>query len=431
VRSCEGWTGQNASDRVTPGDAAITDLKRPTTPRLRGARKEIFMATSVLNVPTPSHMADEELAMFAESVGRFLDKHASPAKLDQWRRDGVVERELWTRAGEAGLLGLSTSPDHGGVGGDFRHEAILIEESGKRGLDAWGAPLHNAIVMPYVERYGSEEQKRKWLPKLASGEYVSAIAMTEPGTGSDLQGVKTTARKVGNQYAISGSKTFITNGQTANFIIVIAKTDPNLGAKGISLIALETDGLAGFERGRNLDKIGLEAADTSELFFNDVRVPTSNLIGSEEGRGFFRLMENLPQERLIIAVQGMAMIERALKVTLDYVKQRKAFGRTVIDNQVIQFKLAEIKTNATVARVFVNHCIEQHLAGTLDAATASMAKYWVSDLQNRVVDDCLQLHGGYGYMDEYPIARMYKDARVSRIYGGTNEIMKVLIARTL
>jgi acyl-CoA dehydrogenase len=389
------------------------------------------MATSVLNVPTPAYMADEEFGMFADSVARFLDKHASPAKLDQWRQDGVVERDLWTKAGEAGLLGLSTSSEYGGIGGDFRHEAILMAESGKRGLDAWGAPLHNAIVMPYIERYCSEEQKKKWLPKLASGQYVSAIAMTEPGTGSDLQGVKTTARKVGNQYTISGSKTFITNGQTANFIIVVAKTDPNLGAKGTSLIVLETDALAGFERGRNLNKVGLEAADTSELFFNDVRVPTSNLIGPEEGRGFFQLMENLPQERLIIAVQGITMIERALKVTLDYVKERKTFGRAVIDNQAIQFKLAELKTNATVARVFVNHCVEQHLQGKLDATTASMAKYWVTDLQNRIVDDCLQLHGGYGYMDEYPIARMYKDARVARIYGGTNEIMKVLISRTL
>ncbi len=386
---------------------------------------------AVLDMARPDFLADDEFGMFAQSAGRFLDEHAGPAKLDQWRRDGVVERDLWTKAGASGLLGLSMPAEHGGAGGDFRHEMILIEEIGKRGLDAWGAPLHNAIVMPYVESYGSDEQKRRWLPKLASGEYVSAIAMTEPGTGSDLQGVKTTARKVGNQYTINGSKTFITNGQTANFIVVVAKTDPSLGAKGTSLIVVETEDAEGFERGRNLDKIGMEAADTSELFFNDVRVPTANLLGAEEGRGFVQLMEKLPQERLMIALQGVVMIERALAVTLDYVKTRKAFGRAVFDNQAVQFKLAEMKTDATVARVFVDHCVGLHLGAKLDAATASMAKYWVTDLQNRIVDDGLQLHGGYGYMDEYPIARMFKDARVARIYGGANDIMKMLIARTL
>ncbi len=389
------------------------------------------MQSPALNVATPSYLADEEFGMFAQSVRQFLDRHAPRAKLDQWRRDGIVERDLWTKAGEAGLLGLSTSADYGGVGGDFRHEVVLIEETTKRGLDAWGVSLHNGIVMPYIESYCSEEQKRKWLPKLSSGEYVAAIAMTEPGAGSDLQGVRTTATRSGNQYTINGSKTFITNGQTANFVVVVTKTDPRQGAKGTSLIVVETDEAEGFERGRNLDKVGLEAADTSELFFNEVRVPTSNLIGGEEGRGFYQLMEKLPQERLIIAVQAIAMIERALEVTIDYVKQRKAFGRTVFDNQTVQFALAECTTKATVARVFVDHCIGQHLEGKLDAATASMAKYWLTDLQGEIVDRCLQLHGGYGYMDEYEIARMYKDARVSRIYGGTNEIMKLLIARTI
>jgi acyl-CoA dehydrogenase len=386
---------------------------------------------SPLNIPVPAYLADEEFAIFRQSVGRFLDAEAPLQKLDQWREDGVVERAIWRKAGIAGLLGLSTSADYGGVGGDFRHETILMEEMSRRGLEAWGATLHNAIVMPYIESFGSEEQKKTWLPKLASGEYVSAIAMTEPGTGSDLQGVRTTARRVGNQYVVNGSKTFITNGQTANFIVVVTKTDPNLGAKGISLVVVETDEADGFARGRNLDKIGLEAADTSELFFNDVKVPTANLLGSEEGRGFYQLMEKLPQERLIIAIQSVAMIERALAVTLEYVKERKAFGRALLDNQAVQFQLAECKTEATVARVFVNHCIEQHLAGKLDGATASMAKYWLSDLQGKIVDECLQLHGGYGYMDEYPIARMYKDARVARIYGGANDIMKLLIARTL
>ena len=384
-----------------------------------------------LNVPTPSYMADEEFVLFRDSVARFLDQHAPPNKLDQWRKDGVVERELWAKAGAAGLLGLSTSAEYGGVGGDFRHETILMEEMGKRGLEAWGASLHNAIILPYIETFGSEEQKKNWLPKLASGELISAIAMTEPGAGSDLQGVRTTARRAGNQYSLNGAKTFISNGQTANFVVVVAKTDPAQGAKGISLIAVETDGAEGFKRGRNLDKVGLEAADTSELFFDDVKVPTANLIGAEEGRGFYQLMEKLPQERLVIAVQCMAMIERALAVTLDYVKDRKAFGRAVIENQAVQFKLAECKTEATVARVFVDHCVGRLVAGQLDGATASMAKYWVSELLGKIVDACLQLHGGNGYMDEYPIARMFKDARVTRIYGGTTEIMKLLIARTL
>ena len=385
----------------------------------------------VLNVPTPAYLADEEFSMFRNSVGRFLDDNAPPEKFESWRRAKVVERDLWTKAGAAGLLGLSTSTAYGGIGGDFRHEAILIEEAAKRGIEGWGASLHNAIVMPYIEIYGTEDQKKRWLPKLARGDYVGAIAMTEPGTGSDLQAVKTSARKSGNQYVINGSKTFITNGQTANLVIVVSKTDPAQGAKGTSLIVVETDEAEGFERGRNLQKIGLEAADTSELFFNDVKVPTANLIGTEEGRGFYQLMEQLPQERLIIAVHSIAMIERALAVTIDYVKERKTFGRPIIDNQAVKFKLAECKTEATVARIFVNHCIEQHLQRKLDAVTASMAKYWITDLQGKIVDECLQLHGGYGYMDEYPIARMYKDARVARIFGGANEIMKILIARML
>jgi acyl-CoA dehydrogenase len=387
--------------------------------------------SSVLNVPKASHMEEEELALFREAFGRFLDTHAGPEKLDKWREDGVVARELWRKAGDAGFLGLSTSEEFSGAGCDFRHEVVLMEEVGYRGLDAWGAALHNGIVMPYIEAYGTSEQKERWLPQLASGHWVGAIAMTEPGAGSDLQSIKTTAKLDGNHYVINGAKTFITNGQTADLIIVVAKTDPASGAKGTSLLVFETADAPGFARGRNLKKVGLEAADTSELFFSDVRVPTSSLLGPEEGRGFIQLMQKLPQERLIIAVQGMAMLERALAVTLDYVKQRRAFGRAVIDNQAIQFKLAECKTEATVARVFVDHCVALHLNGGLDAATASMAKYWVTDLQCKIIDDCVQLHGGYGYMDEYPIARMYKDARVARIYGGTNEIMKVLISRTL
>jgi acyl-CoA dehydrogenase len=393
------------------------------------------MSTSALNVPVPSFLAEEEIAMFRRSVSSFLEQNASEAKLEQWRKDHCVERSLWTKAGEAGLLGLSTSPEYGGVGGDFRHEYVLIDELGKRGLEAWGVSLHNAIVMPYIETYGTEEQKKRWLPRLTSGELVSAIAMSEPGAGSDLQGVKTTAKIVGGDYVINGSKTFITNGQTANFVIVVTKTDPERGAKGTSLIVVETDGngglISGFERGRNLDKVGMEAADTSELFFHDVKVPRENLIGPDEGRGFYQLMEKLGQERLIIALGAVSMMDRALGLTIEYTRDRKAFGKPVFDNQTVQFKLAEMKTQATVAKVFVNHCLEQHLAGKLDTATASMAKYWCTDLQCEIVDGCLQLFGGYGYMNEYPIARMYKDARVQRIYGGTNEIMKLMIARTL
>ena len=379
---------------------------------------------------TPS-LADEDIVIFENATARFFEDHAPESRVARWREDGVVERAMWTEAAEAGLACLSIPEEYGGMGGDYRHEVILMEQLGLKGVDGFGLSLHNAIVAPYILHYGTEEQKQRWLPRMANGELVSAIAMTEPGAGSDLQGIKTTARIDGNQYVINGSKTFITNGQTANLICVVAKTDPALGAKGTSLVMVETDGAEGFERGRNLDKLGQEAADTSELFFNDVRVPTANLLGAEEGRGFIQLMSQLPQERLNIAVQGMATIERALELTIDYVKSRKAFGKAIIDFQNTQFELAECKTEATVARVFVNDCIEKHLKGKLDAATASMAKYWVTDLENKIIDRCLQLFGGFGYMAEYPIARMYRDSRVQRIYGGTNEIMKVLIARTL
>ncbi len=386
---------------------------------------------SVLAVEKPAFMAEEDIAIFEDAVGKFFDEHASEATVATWRKNHCVDRDMWTKAGAAGLLGLSTPEEYGGAGGDYRHEVVLMDQLGKKGVDGFGASLHNAIVMPYIVHYGTEEQKRRWLPRLATGELVGAIAMTEPGAGSDLQGVKTTAKKAGNQYVLNGSKTFITNGQTANLIIVVAKTDPAGGARGTSLLIVETDGTEGFERGRNLDKLGHEAQDTSELFFNDVKIPTENLLGVDEGQGFFQLMGQLPQERLNIAVQGMATIERALELTIAYVKERQAFGKAIIDFQNTQFVLAECKTEATVAKVFVNHCIGQHLDGKLDAATASMAKYWVTDLENKIVDRCLQLFGGYGFMNEYPIARMYKDSRVQRIYGGTNEIMKLLIARTL
>jgi acyl-CoA dehydrogenase len=389
------------------------------------------LSLSVLNVERPDFMQDDEIRMFEASVARFLEQNAPPEKVDKWRAQKCVDREMWTKAGEAGLLGLSTPAEYGGQGGDYRHEVVLMEQLGLKGADGFGASLHNAIVMPYILHYGTEEQKKRWLPRLSTGELVSAIAMTEPGAGSDLQGVKTTARRSGNGYVINGSKTFITNGQTANLICVVAKTDPKEGHKGISLVFVETDDAEGFERGRNLKKLGQDAQDTSELFFNDVKAPAENLLGTEEGKGFYQLMAQLPQERLNIGVQAIATIERALELTIDYVKQRQAFGKKIIDFQNTQFVLAECKTEATVARVFVDHCIGVHLKGKLDAATASMAKYWMTDLENRIVDRCLQLYGGYGYMDEFPISRMYRDSRVQRIYGGTNEIMKLLIARTL
>ncbi|MDO9475022.1 MAG: acyl-CoA dehydrogenase family protein [Caulobacter sp.] len=386
---------------------------------------------SALQVERLPALAEEDIVIFEDAVGKFFDEYASEARVAKWREDGIVERSMWTQAAEAGLACLSIPEEYGGMGGDYRHEVVLMEQLGAKGVDGFGLSLHNSIVAPYIFHYGTEDQKRRWLPKLATCEYVAAIAMTEPGAGSDLQGIKTTARLDGDEYVINGSKTFITNGQTANLIIVVCKTDPTQGARGTSLILVETDNAPGFERGRNLDKLGMEAADTSELFFNDVRVPTSNLLGEGEGHGFFQLMSQLPQERLNIAVQGIATIERALALTIDYVKQRKAFGKSILDFQNTQFVLAECKTEATVARVFVNHCIEQHLKGKLDAATASMAKYWVTDLENSIIDRCLQFFGGFGYMAEYPIARRYRDSRVQRIYGGANEVMKVLIARTL
>jgi acyl-CoA dehydrogenase len=384
---------------------------------------------TALAVEEPAYMT-EDLRIFADGVGKFLEREAVP-NVERYTQQHKVDRELWNKAGEAGLLCASMPEEYGGAGGNFAHEAVLIDALGQRGVDGWGIVLHNAIVAPYILHYGTEEQKKRWLPRLASGELVGAIAMTEPGTGSDLQGVKTSARRGGNHYVINGSKTLITNGGTANFVIVVSKTDQTKGAKGISLVCVETDEVEGFRRGRILDKIGQKANDTAELFFDEVRVPTSNLIGIDEGMGFIQLMQQLPQERLIIALQALAVIERALAVTGDYVKERKAFGKPILDFQNTQFKLAECKTEATVAKVFCHYCMDQHLKGKLDAVTASMAKLHLTEAQCRIVDECLQLHGGYGYMNEYPIARMYADSRVQKIYGGTNEIMKLLIARSL
>ena len=383
----------------------------------------------VLGVPQPDWAADD-VAMLYDMASKFLENEIAP-RYEEFEKAEKFDRESWKKAGDNGLLCASMPEEYGGSGGTFAHESAIIEAIGHVGVDGFGIGLHNAIVAPYILHYGSEEQKKKWLPRMASGELIGAIAMTEPGAGSDLQGIKTRAEKDGNHYRLNGSKTFITNGQLANLIIVVTKTDPSKGAKGTSLIVVETDEVEGFERGRNLDKIGLKSNDTSELFFNDVRVPTSNLLGHEEGQGFVQLMQQLPQERLQIGTGAVAMCERALALTIDYVKERKAFGKSVMDFQNTQFRLAELKTEVTIGRVFYNDCVRRHIDGGLDPVTASMAKYWLSDLKGKVVDECLQLHGGYGYMNEYPIARMFRDARVQRIYGGTNEIMKLLIARSL
>ena len=385
----------------------------------------------VIDVPQPEFMEDEEISIFADAVGKFYEKHVPEKRVLKWREDGQVEREFWREAGEAGLLGVSVPEEYGGHGGDFRHDLVVIDQQSKKGVEGFAASLHNVIILPYLVRHGTEEQKKKYLPRLVSGDLVSAIAMTEPGVGSDLQSITTTALKDGNGYRINGSKTYISNGQIADFVIVVAKTDPNERHKGISLVLLETEGAEGFQRGKKLDKIGLDAQDTSELFFDDVFVPGDAILGGEEGKGFYQLMGELPQERLIIAVQAMEGIERALNVTLDFVKERKAFGQTIWDLQNTQFTLADLKARGTAARVFVNDCIAKLLEGKLDVATASMAKYWLTELQSEVVDKCLQLHGGSGYINDYAIARLYRDTRIARIFGGSNEIMKMLIARSM
>ncbi|MEP3049797.1 MAG: acyl-CoA dehydrogenase family protein [Erythrobacter sp.] len=386
---------------------------------------------SVIDVSQPEFMEDEEIAIFADAVGKFFKQHAPEKRVQGWRENGQVEREFWNEAGEAGLLGMSVPEEYGGHGGDFRHDMVVLDQQAKNNVDGFAASLHNVIILPYLVRHGTEEQKKKWLPKMVSGELVTAIAMSEPGVGSDLQNIATTAIKDGNGYRLNGNKTFISSGQLADFIIVVAKTDPSEGHKGISLVCLETKDAEGFTRGKKLDKIGMDAADTSELFFDDVFVPAENILGGEEGKGFYQLMGELPQERLVIAMGAMTGIEKALDTTVEYVKGRKAFGQTIWDFQNTQFTLADLKAKGTAARVFVNDCIAKLLDGKLDVATASMAKYWVTELQSEVVDKCLQLHGGWGYINEYPIARLYRDSRISRIYGGSNEIMKMLIARSM
>ena len=367
------------------------------------------------------------------AVAKFLEKEFVP-HMEKWEKQGYLDRDAWLKAGEAGLLCASIPSQYGGGGGNFKHEMVLVEELSYANITGFGNGVHSGIVAHYINSYGTQEQKEKWLPKMANGEIVSAIAMTEPGTGSDLQSVKTTAVRDGEHYTLNGQKTFLTNGMTANLICVVAKTDPSEAAKGISLIVVETEtveGEGGFSRGRNLEKLGLKAQDTAEIFFDNTKVPVGNLLGTMEGKGFVQLMEQLPQERLIIAAGACAAIEKALRLTSEYVKERKAFGKRILDFQNTQFKLAERFTEAKLARVFVDDCAMKLAEGKLDSATAAMAKWWTTQKQNEIVDECLQFFGGYGYMMEYPIARMYADSRIQKIYGGSNEIMKLLIAREI
>ncbi len=373
---------------------------------------------------------NDELRILRDAAARFFAQEFKPRN-EQWLAQGKVDRDAWTLAGSAGLLCAAIPVEYGGAGGDYRHETVVMEEMMRAGITGFGYQVHSTIVAPYILHYGTEDQRRRWLPGLATGDLVGAIAMTEPNTGSDLQAVRTTALRDGDHYVINGAKTYITNGQHANLIIVVAKTDPSKGGKGISLVVVETENNPGFKRGRNLKKMGMKSADTSELFFADCRTPATHVLGGEEGKGFVQLMQQLPAERLNIAQAGVIAMERAIEITIDYVKSRQAFGQRVLDFQNTRFRLAECKSEALIARTFVDRCVEWLLAGKLDAATASMAKYWCTERQCDIIDACLQLHGGAGYMDEYEISRLYTDARVQKIYGGTNEIMKELIGRSL
>ncbi|MFM2208887.1 MAG: acyl-CoA dehydrogenase family protein [Burkholderiaceae bacterium] len=381
-------------------------------------------------IPRTLFNADHEA--FRDSFRRFMDKEIAPFHAE-WEDQGYVDREVWRKAGANGFLCMTMPEAWGGSGADKLYSVVQMEELSGAGYTGIGYGLHNEIVAPYILHYGTDEQKRKYLPKFASGEMVGAIAMSEPAAGSDLQGIKSTAIKQSDgSYLLNGSKTFITNGWHADLVIVVAKTDPGAGAKGTSLLLVER-GMKGFEKGKRLKKVGMKAQDTSELFFDNVRVPAENLLGGAayENKGFIGLMEQLPWERLQIAIGAIAAAQAAIDWTVAYVKERKVFGQPVAAYQNTRYTLAELQTEVQVARVFVDKCTEMMMAGTLDTATASMAKYWCSDLQCKVMDECVQLHGGYGYMWEYPIARAYADARVQRIYGGTNEIMKEVITRSM
>jgi acyl-CoA dehydrogenase len=348
----------------------------------------------------------------------------------QWRKQQNVGKEIWRKAGAMGLLCTDVSAEYGGAGGDFRYETVIYEELSRRGLSGFGQGVHS-ICAHYLVNHGTLEQKLRLLPRMASGELIGAIGMTEPAAGSDLQGLKTRAVRDGDSYVVNGSKIFITNGYLADLIALVVKTTPGEGAKGTSILMVETKDLPGYRVGRILDKMGLKSQDTAELFFENVRVPAANLLGGSEGQGFYQLMSDLPYERALIAVVAVGAMEGAVAETARNVKERKAFGRSIAEFQNTKFKLAEIATKTRVARVFVDDCIAKIVAGTLDTVTASMAKYWVTDTQQEVLDECVQLHGGYGYMNEYLVCRMFADSRVQRIYGGTNEIMKELISRSI
>jgi acyl-CoA dehydrogenase len=393
--------------------------------------KEAPAAATPRKTPPPyrSPWMNEELDMFRKTVRRFMQEEFTPNEA-RWREQHRPDADAWTKSGQTGILLTDVPEEYGGGGGTFAHEAVVIEELARAGVH-FGSGVHS-IVANYIVAYGTEEQKRRWLPQMAKGELVGAIAMSEPVAGSDLQGIKTSARREGDHYVINGSKTFITNGWHASLITLAVKTDTAENAKkGISLVMVETKNLPGYRVGRILEKVGTHGVDTCELFFDDVRVPAKNLLGPEEGKGFYQMMEQLPYERLGCSVGAVAVMEQAVAVTTQHVKERRAFGKSLLEFQNTRFKLAECKTVAHVARVFIDDCIERLILGELDTATAAMAKYWLTEKQCEVVDECVQLHGGYGYMMEYPIARMWVDSRVQRIYAGTNEIMKELIARSL
>ena len=382
-----------------------------------------------MSTSTRRELFDDEHEAFRDAVGTFLDKEVVPHH-EQWETDGIVSREAWTKAGAQGLLGLQLDEEYGGGGtDDFRYNAVIGEEMTKRGVYGAAYTLFNDMIAPYLAASAAEEQKQRWFPGLCSGELIAAIAMSEPGAGSDLQGITTTAKRDGDHFVLNGQKTFISNGILADLVVVVARTDPDAGHQGISLLVVER-GMEGFERGRNLDKIGQHAQDTAELFFDQVRVPTENLLG-EEGSGFVQLMTNLSQERLSMSVSAATACERVLGLTLDYAKERTAFGRPIGKFQHNRFVIAEMATEARIARVFVDDCIAKHVRGELDTATASMAKWWTTELQKKLVDQGVQMHGGYGYMSEYPIARAYLNSRVQTIYGGTTEIQKEIIGRSL